>query len=98
MKGKWRLFAGLIFVVGALAVMVGAAAVVDASIPRAAPATAQGNETIESITATCGAGVVNGTLTVASPVAGDTVTLGLFFHKPSDSTFTYTGNHTTVTM
>src|SRR5579859_3105625 len=58
------------------------------------------SQTIVSISENCSSGVTTGTLTVNNPVAGDTVTLGVYAHQDpnGDGVWHYTGGSTTITM
>jgi hypothetical protein len=58
------------------------------------------SQTIVSISENCSSGVTTGTLTVNNPVAGDTVTLGVYAHQDpnGDGLWHYTGSSTTITM
>ena len=69
------------------------------SSPTSATSAIQAAGSITSITASCtGQGNADGVLTVSGAMTGQTVTLVLTAHKPSESTFTSTGVTKTIAL
>ena len=57
-----------------------------------------GGQSITGISESCAQAVTTGFLTVSNPVAGDTVTLQVYAHKPGSGTYDPTGATETITM